>query len=803
MRWLRVTVAGSSGRRGVLLAGLMGLPGLIQAPTIDVPALASSPVAEENRKIALVDVVTESTHAIRVELSPPAEPHRSFALVEVVTEPNHAINVELSPLIEPQPTASPGRVATQPNYSAKAELSPPAETHRTLALVELVTESNQAGQAQLSPSPSSQSLDAQVTVVTESANSGKVASQSRRRRKKMSVGQVTVVTQTNQFDESVPLPPSEFNPDPGASARESELETAPPELFPPILPQLPEYGQEALPRSLALPRKGVREIVPRRPKLEYPEYAELEPEESLLPSTAPVPNRWFIGFGRWKRYADPSTETPYQKNPKLWHPYLQSKLKGDIPVIGQDIFLNLTLENFVQTEGRKLPTPSGVSAEQPNSSEFFGRGDQFFISNDFSLGIDLFKGETVFMPVEWALRFLVVENHNYIDVRERGAVNPNVQKGTTRDKNFVSLQEAFAEIHIRDLSNNYDFISSRFGIQPFVSDFRGLIYNDTNLGVRIFGNYDNNRWQYNLAVFDQLEKDTFSDLNQLTRREQQIYVANVYRQDLIWKGYTGELSFLANFDNNSRHYDKNGFITRPSPIGTVGDHYLQAYYLGWAGDGHIGWLNIDHALYQVLGEDSLNGIAGQRVDINAQLAALELSIDKNWLRHKVSFFYASGDDDPTDSHATAFDTVLDRPFFFGGPFSFFAHQGFNLPPTAVNFKQRDSLIIDFRTSKAEGQANFVNPGVVIFGYGMDADVTPKLKAFLNANYIRTTTTAVTERVLFTNKASNDFALDFSLGFEYRPLLTENVIVTAGAGFLVPRWGYKNIYRTSTLPVPGF
>ena len=80
------------------------------------------------------------------------------------------------------------------------------------------------------------------------------------------------------------------------------------------------------------------------------------------------------------------------------------------------------------------------------------------------------------------------------------------------------------------------------------------------------------------------------------------------------KGYTGELSFLANFDGSSRHYDKNGFITRPAPIGTVRDHYVQAYYLGWTGDGHIGWLNIDHAFYQVFGEDSLNGIAGRRVE---------------------------------------------------------------------------------------------------------------------------------------------------------------------------------------------
>ena len=613
---------------------------------------------------------------------------------------------------------------------------------------------------------------------------------------------LNLLAQNDSPDDSPPSP-SQFNPDPGAH-KQIEPE-APPDLFPPVLPQLPEYGEEALPRSLELPRKGVREVVPRRRKLEYETYPESANGSGLLPSSEPVPNRWFIGFGRWKRYADPSTETPYQSGAlKYWHPYLQSLLKGDAPIYGQDVFLNLTVSDFLQMEFRRLPTPSGVSTERPNSSEFFGRSEQFFVSNDLSIGVDLFQGETAFKPVEWAVRLLGVYNHNYIDVQERNVVNPNPQEGSTREKDFWSLQEIFGELHIRDLSNNYDFISSRVGVQPFVSDFRGFIFNDTNLGVRLFGNYDNNKWQWNVAAFDMLEKDTYSDLNAINeRREQQILAANVYRQDLIWKGYTGQLNFIANFDNPSRHYDKNGFITRPAPIGNVRDHYVQAYYLGWTGDGHIGWLNIDHAFYQVLGEDGFNGIAGRRVDINAQMAALELSVDRNWLRHKLSIFYASGDDDPRDSHATGFDTIFDRPFFFGGPFSFYVHQGFNLAGTSVNFKQRDSLVPDFRTSKSEGQSNFVNPGAAIIGYGLDADVTPKLKGFLNVNYVWTVDTAVTKQVLFTNHASNDLGLDCSLGFQWRPLLIENIIVSAGVGFFVPGQGYKEIYRANTVPVPGY
>ena len=596
------------------------------------------------------------------------------------------------------------------------------------------------------------------------------------------------------------LPTNTFNPDPGASA---EVEPTPiPGLFPAVPPRLPEFGEEPVPRSLRLPRKGVKETRPDRHKLQYEHYRGTEIPVSEGSET--VPNRWFIGFGRWQRYADPSAETPYQSELKLWHPYLRSTLKGDAPVIGQDIFLNLIVSNFFQLEARKLPTPSGVSAAEPNSSEFFGRSEQFFVSNDFSIAAELFKGETAFTPIQWALRFLAVYNNNYTDVKETNVLDPDPRlRNTTRYKDWYSLQEAFAEIHIRDLSTTYDFTSARFGIQSLVSDFRGFIFNDSNLGVRVFGNYDNNRWQYNLAFFDMREKDTYSGLNEFDSRDQQVLVLNLYRQDFLAHGYTAQISFHANFDGASRHYDKNGFLVRPAPIGAVQDHSVQSYYFGWTGDGHIGRLNISHAFYEVVGEDSFNGIAQRRVSINAQMAAIELSIDKDWLRFKLSGFFASGDSDPRDSHATGFDTILDRPFFIGGPFSFYVHQGFNLGGTSVNFKQPESLVPDFRSSKTEGQSNFVNPGVVIVGYGMDADITPKLKAFLNVNYIWTATTDVTKQVLFTNHASNDIGLDCSLGLQWRPLLTENVILSAGFGVLVPGEGYKDIFRTNTRPVFGF
>ena len=39
--------------------------------------------------------------------------------------------------------------------------------------------------------------------------------------------------------------------------------------------------------------------------------------------------------------------------------------------------------------------------------------------------------------------------------------------------------------------------------------------------------------------------------------------------------------------------------------------------------------------------------------------------------------------------------------------------------------------------------------------------------------------------------------------QYRPFLTDNVIVTAGIGVLIPGGGYRDLYRRSTDPAPGF
>src|SRR6185436_6860426 len=101
-------------------------------------------------------------------------------------------------------------------------------------------------------------------------------------------------------------------------------------------------------------------------------------------------------------------------------------------------------------------------------------------------------------------------------------------------------------------------------------DFRSFIFSDSNLGVRLFGNASNNRWQYNAAYFDLLEKETNSELNLFEKRDQKVFIASLFHQDTFTRGYTAQFSFHRSQDEDSeeQHYDANGFLVRPARIGT-------------------------------------------------------------------------------------------------------------------------------------------------------------------------------------------------------------------------------------------
>jgi hypothetical protein len=504
----------------------------------------------------------------------------------------------------------------------------------------------------------------------------------------------------------------------------------------------------------------------------------------------PIPDRWRIGMPG--NYADDTRGS-------LFDPYHQNVLKGDYPIIGQDKFLVLTLTSDTLFEARKTPTPSGISSARPDSFEFFGHGESQIASENFILSADFFQGDAAYRPRDWEFRFTGVANGNFVHTSELGLVNPDVGQGRDRTDSDLAIQEFFAEYKIADLSSNFDFVSVRGGIQGFTSDFRGFLFSDDEPGLRLFGTFDENRYQYNAVWFSQLEKDTNSGLNTLELRNQNVFIANLYRQDFLVPGYTTQFSFQANIDHGGGiHYDTNGFLVRPAPVGTIRQKNVNAYYFGWAGDGHIGRLNITHQFYQVLGNESFNPIAGRSVDINAQFAAVELSYDVDYVRFRTSFLYSSGDHHPQSGEATGFDSIFDNPNFAGGGFSYFDRQSIRLTGSGVNLVNRFSLIPDLRTSKEQGQANFVNPGLFLYNVGADIDVTPEVKVITNISYLRFDSTKPIEMILEDHHIRPDIGIDYSIGVRYRPLLNNNLILTAGIAALVPGNGFKDIYNSATL-----
>jgi Carboxypeptidase regulatory-like domain len=575
------------------------------------------------------------------------------------------------------------------------------------------------------------------------------------------------------------------------------------------LPRLPELGP-ATPSGPSPSMGTYREL---RHRLDSdPNYiAELSPD--TLPPIGDVfnlvPNRWALQQPDYRRYPQ---KGEYLYTESHWYdPFNRNSLKGDQPiwpsVLGQQTFLNITASSETFFDGRRLPVPSGVSAEQPGSATFFGRGEQAFVDQTFRFTFDLFHGDASFKPVDWRIRITPELSVNDLDVRELGIVSPDVRRGTNRFDYHAGLQEGFVEVKLHDLSPNYDFVSVRAGIQQFNADFRGFLFVDEEPALRIFGDLESDRLEYNAAYFNFLEKNTNSGLNTFFKRHQQVVLGNVYIQDFFFPGYTAEFVGAWNKDDGGLHYDDNGFLVRPAPVGTVINqnpgigpvlHGLRVGYFGWLGSGHIRRLNLTHVFYEAVGEDTFNPLANRPVTVNAQLAAAELSYDHDWIRYRISAFYTSGDAHPRDGRARGFDSILDLENFSGGIFSFWDREAIRLTGSGLLLTTPGSLIPSLRASKDEGQANFVNPGILIPNAGVDFDITPKLKGFANVNFLRFERTEPLELILQQMPIHHTIGTDFGIGVEYRPPLSENIVLTGGAAALQPGQGFKDIYTSRTL-----
>lgn len=534
-----------------------------------------------------------------------------------------------------------------------------------------------------------------------------------------------------------------------------------------------------------LPGKAVTEVT-----LPAIDPAQVAPPQPNLPREfVAVPDRWrlmqALGF----------------KFP-LYDPYNQNPLKGDLPVfknLGPDWFFNLGVISDTLFEFRRLPTQvAAQSSNRPGSNDVFGRSEQSIFAQTLIINLGLTKGNTTFRPPDYEFRVVPVFNYNRVRVDEAGVLNIDPTRGTTRRDNFATIQEGFADVHLRNVSDRYDFDSLRVGVQPITTDFRGFLFQDTAPGIRVFGNRDNNIYQYNLAVFRRAEKDTNSGLNDFSQRlrRDDVYLANLYRQDWPVVGFTSQGTIIHNRNREAgpNYFDTNGFLVRPAVLGDLQPHNYNVTYLGYNGDGHLGRWNLTTSTYLARGVDERNPLAQQRQDIRAGFHASELSRDFDWIRVRGNFLYATGDRDPYDSKATGFDAIFENPQFAGADTSFFIRQPVPLVGGGgVALSGRNGVLPSLRSSKDQGQSNFVNPGLQLLGVGADFDVRPDLRVLANLSRLRFVDTAVLSALRNQAIGSRDLGTDLSVGVQYRPFFSQNVIINGSAAMFSPGSGLRDLY----------
>ncbi len=509
--------------------------------------------------------------------------------------------------------------------------------------------------------------------------------------------------------------------------------------------------------------------------------------ENELPAYefVPLPDRWRIieNLGVNERWYDP---------------YNQNTLKADRPIPGtKDWFVNLNFIFDSVLEARRIPIPTGAAGDNGQEVDLFGDGVQWETQQTLLASVALIQGDTTFRPPDWEFRLTAAANFNYVKVEQLGAVKLDPREGDDRTDYHFTLQEAFVDKHLWNRTDRFDFDSLRVGIQPFNADFRGFLFESQEPGIRLFGNFFNNRAQYNLAAFGRLNKDTNSGLNNLESwRDDYTVIANFYYQDFPVLGFNVEALFAANINREEDRFDRdnNGNVVIPAPVGLIGGHDYEVYYVGFGGDGHIERLNLTFQLYGAFGNDDYNSIAQRSQDIQSFFAAFEASYDMDWMRYKAFFLYSMGDDDPYDDTAQGFDTILDNPNFGGGTTSFWQRQAIPFVfGGGVALSGRNSIVPSLRSSKIEGQSNFVNPGLWQVGVGADFDILPELRLLTNVSWLQFDTVQTLEILRQQERISREIGWDISAGLIYRPFFTNNIILRASGAVLIPGSGYEELF----------
>jgi hypothetical protein len=612
-------------------------------------------------------------------------------------------------------------------------------------------------------------------------------------------------------------------PSPAAAAEAPMNTRAEAEAAPPITPdnallegrRRPGF-QKDLPERIE--QMNIGAVRPPPPEAFYGKEGESYPDGiERTEMNVAVPDRWRITSSLCPTGGDRSIFVLYPNLRAVCHstkdPFHHNVLKGDKPISAKDkpgflhgndwYFIANAISDTV-IEPRSFPIPVGnQTTSRPGEDDTFGRSHSLVLAQTFITGISLLKGQTVFKPPIVEYRLTLATQINYVNVPERRVLSVKPSTDSQRYDNFVGVQEAFVDYHLGKYdTNRFDFLSLRVGIQPIQQDFRGFLFQDEQLGIRLFGNRDNNRFQFNIGAFWRLEKDTNSGLNSIvqTPRHDYVFLANVFRQDFPIVGLTSQLSVTYNMNREKNHpeVDTNGFPTRPALLGNLRGRNYDVVYVGYATDGHIGRMNLTSQLYGAFGQDRNSFFNSEKAKIQAFFAAAEASYDIDFLRFRLSGLYASGDSKPYDHKETGFDAIFENPIFAGADTSYWIRQTipFAGGGRAIGLNGRNGILNSLRSSKEQGQSNFNNPGTILAGAGVDADLTPTFRLSGNVNHLWFQNTATLQALRVEGSIPKSIGWDVSAAAIWRPLASQNIVLRLSGAVFQPSSGFKDLFDQS-------
>lgn len=476
---------------------------------------------------------------------------------------------------------------------------------------------------------------------------------------------------------------------------------------------------------------------------------------------------------RWRTY---DLEGVPQYSYNLLDTYNQNRIKGDFPLAGKwfgeaDIF-----QTYVLKERRNLDFTEALPGEKFVSHNNFQDENGIF-------GFEVRHNDDRFFPSDFRI---------HID----GSADwkSDINAFNTTAQGHAQVFDAFSDIQLHNFGDvNFNQVFLRGGIQAFKSDFHGLIFNDSGLGGRIFGNALSNRVRYDFVVLKLFQRDAVSNFFDFSKPSQHtVLISRFTWEDFLVTGWNSEWSVHWNHDPRKIMQSDSNQLN------------LDTYYLGTTLNGNLGRFIFNPAIYGVFGTaDHL--IDGERVqhDVRAWTGVLDLEYPIDEWKLRIGYVYESGERGGSTSKTdTAFDAISDAVTLFGGPFSYWV--GEDIKYSKGDFTRANSFDPSLRG--ANNQANYVNPGLQLVNAGFDTTVTPRVAVSVNVNwlYFNNIGTYDTNNIVngvptTTTISHHNAGIEENIFIRWKPFLRQRndfFIVDTGFSVLQPLAGIKDAFGSS-------